>query len=83
MGKETILIVEDNFYNICAIESLFNQLGHQCDISLNGNEAIKAVTKRLESKDHRSMYKLILLDFSMPECNGPNAAQTIRQLLTI
>ena len=27
------------------------------------------------------MYKLILMDFSMPECNGPEATKIIRKTI--
>ena len=34
------------------------------------------------SNQQARMYKLILMDYSMPRCDGPNTTEKIRQLLT-
>ena len=79
-GKNKILLVEDNIFNSCAIESLFLQLNFECDTRMNGNEAIEAVRSRLKSG--KPMYSLILMDYSMPDCDGTTAALTIREILS-
>lgn len=76
--KHTILVVEDNTFNICALESLFIQFNMQCESCCNGLEAIKMVKARLDQK--RPMYGLILMDYSMPICNGLDATKAIRKL---
>ena len=75
-GQCKILLVEDNTFNSFAIESLFIQFNQQCEICTNGNEAIKMVNQRIAAK--QSIYKIILMDFSMPECDGAKATKIIR-----
>ena len=72
--------MEDNIFNSCAIESLFLQLNYECDTCMNGNEAINAVRTRLNSG--KPMYSLILMDYSMPDCDGTTAARAIREILS-
>ena len=42
------------------------QFNVKCDTGYNGLDAINLVKTRKESKD--PMYKLILMDYAMPEC---------------
>ena len=74
-----LLIVDDNSFNICALESLFSQFNFECDSCVDGREAIKLVQARCESND--PMYKLILMDYSMPNCDGTKATSEIRKLV--
>ena len=74
-----ILIVDDNMFNICAVESLFAQFNFECDSCVNGEEAVKLIKGRCLSKE--PMYKLILMDYSMPDCDGPTATKLIRKLV--
>jgi len=48
---------------------MFEVYGVVTDASLSGTNAIELITKRIDSKD--PLYKLILLDYSMPEKDGP------------
>ena len=68
--------------NLVAISGLFKQFNYLCDMGVDGQEAIDAITKRADSANKDKMYKLVMLDFSMPVCNGPTAAKAIRDLLT-
>ena len=63
---------------MCALESLFAQFNIQCDKCTNGLEAIRAVKERLKSQ--QSIYGLIVMDYSMPVCNGLEATKQIRKL---
>ena len=47
--------------------------------AFNGIEGLKQVQKRHEQNEF--MYQLILLDYSMPICDGPHAAKKIREYL--
>ena len=50
-----------------------------CDTCNDGMEAITLVKARLESGE--SMYKLILMDYAMPVCDGRTAARSIRSMM--
>ncbi len=67
-----ILLAEDNEYNqIVAVESLIRHLKH-CEIQVanNGNEVITLL--------ERNEYDVILMDLNMPEMNGYEATEIIR-----
>ena len=54
------------------------------DSALNGKDAIKLVQNRIEQVyrgEVAFMYKVILLDYSMPEMDGPQFAQELLALL--
>ena len=43
---------------------------------MNGKQAIKAIQDRIEQvyRNQAPMYSLVLLDYSMPEMDGPQVA---------
>ena len=67
--------------NVLAVYSLLKQFGYMSSYCSDGQEAIKAVEMRM-SKPDKAMYKLILMDYSMPICDGPTASRSIRKMLT-
>ena len=70
-----VLVVDDCNFNLCAVESLLLQFDVICDTCNDGMEAIDLVKARLESGE--AMYKLILMDYSMPVCDGRTATSAI------
>lgn len=67
-----ILIAEDNEVNQILAQHMMDDFGYSYEIVENGCLAIEA-WKRLKPK-------LILMDISMPELNGDEATQTIRDI---
>ena len=69
------LIVEDDF---TARKLLLAYLSKhvECDVAVNGKEAIKAFHTAIKEKP----YDLLCLDISMPEMNGLQALRVIRQI---
>lgn len=65
-----ILVAEDNLVNQKVLEKMLTQMGHTVSIVPNGIKAVKAVGE----KD----FDLVLMDGSMPEMDGFEAAKTIR-----
>jgi PAS domain S-box-containing protein len=67
-----VLVAEDNPANQTVAALLLTKLGCQVDVAANGREAIEAATARL--------YDLIFMDCQMPEVDGYEATERIRQL---
>ena len=78
-----VLIVDDDLMNIEVISAMLKSRAIKSDSALNGNEAIKLVQSRIEKVQCgqiASNYKVILLDYSMPEMDGPQVATEIRRI---
>ena len=71
-------MVDDCPFNIVAIQTLLQQFDLECDFGTNGQDALDSVKNRLSKG--QPMYKLILLDFSMPVVDGPTGSRLIREL---
>jgi signal transduction histidine kinase/ActR/RegA family two-component response regulator/HAMP domain-containing protein len=73
-GAGHILLVDDEESLREAISALLRDLGYQVTTCANGREAV-AQHRRASAR-----IQLTILDMSMPELNGPEAAQQIRAL---
>ncbi|MDD9267010.1 response regulator [Paenibacillus sp. GCM10023248] len=71
-SKGYILVAEDNEINQLVITQLLDQLGYTAVIANNGHEAL--------SRAEEQAWKLILMDIHMPEMDGYEATQKLRQL---
>ena len=65
-----ILIAEDHEVNQKVTVKMLEKLGYRADVASNGREAVKAFD--------RNRYDIILMDCSMPEMDGFEAARAIR-----
>jgi len=68
--KTRILIVEDNIINQMVISNILERLGYNSNTVANGKEAIRALEK--------SSYDLVFMDCQMPEMDGYEATEEIR-----
>jgi|SRR4051794_17691352 len=66
-----ILLVEDNLINQKLAARLLEKAGHVVTIAANGKEAVDQVAAR--------PFDLVLMDVQMPEMDGFEATQAIRQ----
>jgi CheY-like chemotaxis protein/HPt (histidine-containing phosphotransfer) domain-containing protein len=66
-----ILLCDDNALNQKVAARLLQQMGYDADLAANGKEAITALD--------RQPYDLIFMDVQMPEMDGLQATQVIRE----
>lgn len=71
-----ILIAEDDYVSRKFLYKFMSQFG-ECDITVDGMEAIEVFLMALDEKNY---YDLICLDIMMPEVDGVKALRTIRKL---
>jgi CheY-like chemotaxis protein len=70
-----VLVVEDIVLNQLLMKTLLDDFGFECDIATNGIIAIE--------KMEVSTYDIILMDLQMPEMNGFEATEYIRNTLQL
>jgi len=71
-----ILIVEDDFYCRRLLQRYLSPYG-DCDIALNGKEAVDAYERSLHDEFG---YDLVCLDLVMPEMDGQETLKKIREI---
>ena len=71
-----ILIAEDDYINRRFLFKFFSQYG-DCDMVVNGEEAVKAVMFALDEQDP---YELVCLDIMMPKLDGLKALKMITSI---
>ncbi|MCG8668120.1 MAG: PAS domain S-box protein [Pseudomonadales bacterium] len=74
MDSARILLAEDNKINQQVIIGFLEDTPFQCDVVDNGME----VLKKLSSDSNNSAYELILMDCQMPELDGFQTTEKIR-----
>lgn len=70
------LVVEDDFSSRKIMQVILSEYG-ECDVTVNGLEAVEAVKHSLCAK---TPYDVIFLDIMMPEMDGQSALKEIRAL---
>lgn len=78
-----ILIVDDDSFNILALESLLNKWNFKILKAFNGLQAVEIIKDKLTRKccDRCGGVQIIFLDYHMPIMNGVEAAREIRGLV--
>lgn len=71
-----ILIAEDDFASRKFMLRFLGKYG-ECDVTMDGSEAVEAYTMALESEEP---YDLICLDIMMPGVDGYQALKEIREI---
>ena len=82
-----ILLVDDQEFNLNAIEIILKyklkvNVEKSCVRATSGAEAIEIIKQDVMKNNYtRSSFTLILMDYEMPEMNGPETAHLIREFL--
>lgn len=71
-----ILIAEDDYVSRKFLYKFLSTFG-ECDVTVDGMEAIEVFLSALESNNY---YDLVCLDIMMPDVDGKKALKTIRLL---
>lgn len=71
-----ILIAEDDYVSRKFLYKFLSTFG-ECDVTVDGMEAVEVFISALESENY---YDLVCLDIMMPEVDGIKALKTIRLL---
>jgi len=70
INSTRVLVLEDNIVNQLLMQTLMDNFGFDCDITANGKIALE----QLKAKH----YDLVLMDLQMPEMNGFETTEYIR-----
>jgi PAS domain S-box-containing protein len=71
-----VLVVEDMALNQLLMKTLLDDFGFECEITSNGKLALEKLAST--TLDNRMSYDIILMDLQMPEMNGFEATEYIR-----
>lgn len=75
-----ILVVDDSNLNRKMLIKLFKTAKYTCDEASDGLIAVAKVRERMARVEGSNSYDAILMDFVMPNMDGPTATQAIRGL---
>ena len=77
-----VLIVDDDPFNLTALEQILNRLKIPCHWAFNGKEAIQKIETRQFNRCSASckQYKIMFLDCNMPILDGFETARRLRQM---
>lgn len=80
-----ILCVDDEPMNIYVIKEMLKERNLDSISATSGREAIDIIQERIENflLGQDSIFKIILLDYSMPEMDGPAVAREIVKMFSI
>jgi signal transduction histidine kinase/CheY-like chemotaxis protein len=79
--KYDVLVVDDSSLNRKLLCRVLKTSGCICEEADDGLSAVQRVKDRMNGKDGKKpSYDIILMDFVMPNMDGPTATQTIRGL---
>ncbi len=78
-----ILIVDDDTFNLTALDMILSKLTFTCDWALNGKEAVDKIKTRQLSRCSKTcqQYKLMFLDCQMPILNGFETAKLLKRMM--
>lgn len=79
-----VLVVDDELMNIEVMTAMLDELNFAFEIALRGSMALSCIQKRIQqirNGEAIDMYKIVFLDYSMPDMDGPKVATEIRNMI--
>ena len=76
-APSSVLVVDDNPFNLTVAETLISSLGYNVKAALSGEEAINILTKPGAPEDIR----LIFMDCQMPIMDGYQTTKALKKLI--
>ena len=76
--KYDFLIVDDSLMNRKMLCKLLQSKGHTCSQAIDGSQAVEMVASKMKNNTLKNNYDCILMDFVMPNMDGPTATKIIR-----
>ena len=80
-----VLVVDDDQMNIEVMKAMLDQENIAFDIAFRGSMALSCIEQRIDEINQgrtKLMYKVIFLDYSMPDMDGPKVATEIRKMVS-
>ena len=76
-----VMVVDDDPFNITALEQHLSKFKIKCDCAFNGKQAIDKIMHRQESRCSQNcrQYQIVFLDCNMPVLNGYQTARQLRE----
>lgn len=75
--QATVLIVDDNAFNLFPLEMMLRQLGLHSEKASGGKEAIDQFIANRKKQCCKVKFQLVLMDLNMPEVDGFMATKKI------
>ena len=75
--KATVLIVDDNYFNLIPLGILLQGMGLTVETASGGQEAIDQFITNRQKKCCKVKFQLVLMDLNMPEVDGFQATKKI------
>jgi PAS domain S-box-containing protein len=72
MGSPSLLLVDDRPQNLLALQAILEPLGHELAFAASGDDALRVLLQRDD-------FAVILLDVQMPDMDGFEVAEVIKQ----
>jgi CheY-like chemotaxis protein len=82
-NPETVLIVDDNPFNLLSLKTQVLSFGLKVETAVNGLEALEKVKRAHENRcgDECRLYRVVLMDLDMPVMDGFQSTKEIREFL--
>ena len=76
------MIVDDDVMNIEVMKAMLESQSVPTDSAMSGPQALSMIKERINNLG-APIYKIMLLDYSMPEMTGPQITHEIHQLFKL